>query len=148
MNKAIICHWVSKHMTGYWWRLSGLNLETCPPRSAISGRWCPINEGYNARKIPKGGNQNPYIEEQTTQWPKEKVQKDKQRPTKHTHRTKDRVTRTPLKTWDELYCSGRVSSYLLVCFFNAFNKIPKIFLLESLMVYNGLLFIPLFNSLS
>jgi len=34
-------------------------------------------------KIPKRGNQNPYIEEeQTTQWPKEKVQKDKQRPTK------------------------------------------------------------------
>jgi hypothetical protein len=30
-------------------------------------------------KIPKGGNQNLYIEEQTTQWPKEKVQKDKQR---------------------------------------------------------------------
>ena len=29
---------------------------------------------------------NPYIEEeQTTQWPKEKVQKDKQRSTKHTH---------------------------------------------------------------
>ena len=28
------------------------------------------------------GNQNPYIEEQTTQWPKEKVQKDKQRFTK------------------------------------------------------------------
>jgi hypothetical protein len=38
-------------------------------------------------KIPKG-NQNPYIEEQTTQWPKEKVQKDKQRSTKHTHKTK------------------------------------------------------------
>jgi hypothetical protein len=33
----------------------------------------------------KRGNQNPYIEEQTTQWPKEKVQKDKQRSTKHTH---------------------------------------------------------------
>ena len=31
-------------------------------------------------------------EEQTTQWPKEKVQKDKQRTTKHTHKTKDRVT--------------------------------------------------------
>ena len=44
------------------------------------------------------GNHNPYIEEeQTTQWPKEKVQKDKQRPTRHTHNTKDRVTRTPLK---------------------------------------------------
>ena len=32
-------------------------------------------------------------EEQTTpwRWPKEKVQKDKQRSTKHTHKTKDRV---------------------------------------------------------
>jgi bacterioferritin (cytochrome b1) len=28
----------------------------------------------------------------------EKEQKDKQRSTKHTHKTKDRVTRTPLKT--------------------------------------------------
>jgi hypothetical protein len=35
------------------------------------------------------GNQNLYIEEeQTTQWSKEKVQKDKQRSTKHTHKTK------------------------------------------------------------
>jgi hypothetical protein len=49
-------------------------------------------------KIPKGGNQNPYIEEeQATQWPKEQVQKDKQLSTKHKHKTKDRVTRTPLK---------------------------------------------------
>ena len=54
------------------------------------------------------GNQNPYIEEQTTQWPKEKVKKDKQRFTKHTHKTKDRVTRTPLKTAG--VNSGRVSS--------------------------------------
>ena len=61
-------------------------------------------------KIPKGGNQNPYIEEQTTQWPKEKVQKDKQLSTKHTYKMKDRVTRTPLKTGGELRCSGRVSS--------------------------------------
>jgi len=44
------------------------------------------------------GNQNPYIEEQTTQWPKEKVQKDKQRSTKYTYKTKDRVTWTQLKT--------------------------------------------------
>ena len=34
---------------------------------------------------------NRYIEEQTTQWPKEKVPKDKQQSTKHTHKTKDRV---------------------------------------------------------
>ena len=44
-------------------------------------------------KIPKG-NQNPYIEEEhTTQWPKVKVQLDKQGSTKHTHKTTDRVTR-------------------------------------------------------
>ena len=62
-------------------------------------------------KIPKGGNQNPYIEEeQTTEWPKEKVQKDKQRSTKHTYKTKDRITRTPLKTGGELMCSSRSSS--------------------------------------
>ena len=57
------------------------------------------------------GYQNPYIEEeQTTQWPKEKVQKDKQRSTKHTYKAKDRVTRTPVKTGDELRYSGRVGS--------------------------------------
>ena len=69
-------------------------------------------------KIPKG-NQNPYIEEeqttqwpeeeeQTTQWPKEKVQK--QRSVKYTYKTKNRVTRTPLKVGGELRCSGRVIS--------------------------------------
>jgi hypothetical protein len=36
--------------------------------------------------------------------------KDKQRSTKHTYKTKDRVTRTPLKTGDELRCSRRVGS--------------------------------------
>ena len=60
-------------------------------------------------KIPKGGNQNQYIEEeQTTQWPKEKkCKKDGQRSTKHIHRTKDQVTRTPLKTGGE----SRVKHY-------------------------------------
>ena len=59
-------------------------------------------------KIPKGGNQSLYIEEeQTIQWPKEKVQKDKQRSTKHAQTTKDRVT---LKTEGEPRCSGKVSS--------------------------------------
>jgi hypothetical protein len=38
-----------------------------------------VYENKKNLKIPKGGNQNPFIEEeQTTQWPKEKVQKDKQ----------------------------------------------------------------------
>jgi hypothetical protein len=36
--------------------------------------------------------------------------RDKQRSTKHTHTTKDRVTRTPLNIGDELICSGRVGS--------------------------------------
>jgi len=36
--------------------------------------------------------------------------KDKQRSTKHTYITKDRVTRTPQKTGGELRCSARVSS--------------------------------------
>ncbi len=58
--------------------------------------------------MPKG-NQNPYIEEeQTTQWPKERVQNDKQRSTKHTYKTKDRIS---LKTRGELRCCGRVSSF-------------------------------------
>ena len=56
------------------------------------------NRKHNGQKIPKG-NQNPHIEEgQTTQWPKEKVQTDKQRSTNITHKTKDGVTRTTLKT--------------------------------------------------
>ena len=56
-------------------------------------------------------NQNPYSEEeQITQWPKERGKKDKQRSTKHTYKIKDWVTRTPLKTGDELRCCWRVSS--------------------------------------
>jgi Zn-finger nucleic acid-binding protein len=56
------------------------------------------------------GNQNSYIEEQTTQWPKEKVQKDKQRSTKHTHKTDDRVTRTPIQT------RGAISAIMIKAF--------------------------------
>ena len=41
---------------------------------------------------------------------KSKGKNDKRRSTKHTHKTKDRVTQTPLKTGGELMCSGRVSS--------------------------------------
>ena len=55
------------------------------------------------------GNENPYIE-QITQRPKDKVHKDKQRSTKHSYKTKDRVPWTPLKTGSEFRCSGTVSS--------------------------------------
>ena len=62
--------------------------------------------------IYQRGKQNPYIEEeQTTQWQKEKVQKNKKRSTKYTHKTKDRVIWTPLKTGGERMCSGSVGSY-------------------------------------
>jgi hypothetical protein len=54
-------------------------------------------------KIPKGGNQNPYIEEeQTTQWPKEKVQTDKQRSTKHTNACR-KLTLFPTSKCDEYF---------------------------------------------
>ena len=55
-------------------------------------------------------NQNPYIEKQTKQMAKRKSTKGKKRSTKHTYKTKDRVTWTPLKTGGEHRCSGRVSS--------------------------------------
>jgi hypothetical protein len=48
---------------------------------------------------------------ESTTYSTEKGQKDKQRSTKHTHKTKDWVPRTPLKTGGELMCSGRVSSF-------------------------------------
>jgi hypothetical protein len=57
-------------------------------------------------------------EEQTTQWPKEKVQKNKQRSVKHTHKTKDRVTWTPLKTGGELWCSWKDFRNTYVWLFN------------------------------
>jgi hypothetical protein len=60
--------------------------------STISWQQYVIFRKYELKKslkLPKGGNQNLYIEEeQTTQWPKENVLKDKQRSTKHTHKTK------------------------------------------------------------
>jgi hypothetical protein len=51
------------------------------------------SEGTKLRRVWRyqRGNQNPYNEEKhITQWPKEKVQKDKQRYTKYTYKTKDR----------------------------------------------------------
>jgi hypothetical protein len=63
------------------------------------------------------GNQNPYIkEEQTTEWPKEKVQKNKQRYTKHTYKTKDRVKRTPLKTGVNSYSEKNVQQAVIIVF--------------------------------
>ena len=61
-------------------------------------------------KILKGNYKSYIEEEQTPQWPKEKLKKDEQRSIKHTHIAKDRVTRTPLKAGDEPRYSARVAT--------------------------------------
>jgi hypothetical protein len=84
-------------------------------------------------------NPNSYTsieEEQSTQWPKEKVQKDKQRSTKHTYKTKDRVTRTPLKSGGELRCSGRVISS---CSTSGLSKYIPIRIFRGLLLTRKLL---------
>ena len=55
----------------------------------INVKW--DNHQFQLRRVWKyqKGNHNPYIEEQTTQWSKEKGQQEKQRSTKHAHTTKD-----------------------------------------------------------
>ena len=61
-------------------------------------------------KIPKIYQNSEIKEGHKTQRSKQKEQKDKQRCGKYTHKIKDAVTRTPLKTWDEHRCPGMVSS--------------------------------------
>jgi hypothetical protein len=80
---------------------------------------------------------NPYIE-QTTQQPEEKAQMEKQRFIKHTHKNKDRVTRTPLKTKGELMCSGMVSSS---CFTSATRRVNLVTNPFKLYPYIAFLFL-------
>jgi hypothetical protein len=65
-------------------------------------------------KIPNGLSKS--VNWRSTNRSKEKGQQDKQRSTKHTHKTKHRVTRTPTKNWGEpefeLYFGG---CYLIIC---------------------------------
>ena len=69
-------------------------------------KWANLPLSLRRVWIYQRGKQNSYIdEEQTTQWPKETVQKDKQRSTKHTHKTKDRVkgTHTKYRGWTQVF---------------------------------------------
>jgi hypothetical protein len=59
---------------------------------------CLLTDRDKMRNLYRGHSIDASISKKTTQWPKEKVQKDKQRSTKLTYKTKDRETRTPLKT--------------------------------------------------
>ena len=49
------------------------------------------NRQPNGQKIPKGKSESVYRRRRDNTMAKEKVQKDKQGSTKHTHKTKDRV---------------------------------------------------------
>ena len=70
-------------------------------------------------KIPMG-----YIEEQTTQWPKQRIQKDKQWSTKLTYKTKDRVTLTLLKTLSNIVITFfHLSCICLLRFVDAVSNI-------------------------
>jgi hypothetical protein len=70
-----------------------------------------LYHGEKSLKITKGYPEsvNRKIEDRqtdNTMAKQKKIQKDKQRSTKHTHKTKTRVTRTPLKIRGELRCCG------------------------------------------
>jgi hypothetical protein len=61
-------------------------------------------------KIPKGSSEYAYHRRTYSTIAKRNNAKGQTTSTKHTHKTIDRVTRTPLKTGDKLRCSGRVGS--------------------------------------
>ena len=74
-----------------------------------------IYKQYNGqKKKDQGTNNDLQTEGQTIQWTKEKRPRDKQRSTKHTHKTKDRVTRTPLKSDIRILIAPLVSSKLFL----------------------------------
>ena len=74
-------------------------MYTC---SGVLGKW-------NSLKIPKGKSESVYRRRTDNV-----MAILKERSTKHTHKTKDRVTRTPLKTGGELRCSERLGSVVLI----------------------------------
>jgi hypothetical protein len=59
-------------------------------------------------EISKGHSESVYRRRTNNTMTKRKSTKGS---TKHTYKTKDRITRTPLKTGGKLRCSGRVSSF-------------------------------------
>jgi hypothetical protein len=70
-----------------------------------------FNFAFNCLKIWNGQSEGI----NTTQWPKEKRQKDKQLSTKHYTENRSSSNTNPTKTGGELRCSGKVSSYCPTC---------------------------------
>ena len=56
-----------------------------------------VQKDKKSVKIPKGQSEAVYRRRTDNTMAKRKSTKDKQQSTKHTYKTKDRVTRTPLK---------------------------------------------------
>jgi len=69
----------------------------------------------NKRLKIQRGNQKPQIEGHTTQWQKKKNKRTNYDLQNITQKTKDRATRTPLKTEVERRYSGRVGSLSSTC---------------------------------
>ena len=76
-------------------------------------------------KIPKGYSESVNRRRTDNTMAKEKGQQDKQPSTKHRHKTKNRVTRTPLKTGCELWCSGRVGGSWSTSVTRRANLVPN-----------------------
>ena len=75
-----------------------------PNDACISGRY-ELSFKFCLRRVWRyqRGNQNPNIEEvQTTQWPREKVQKDKQQSTKHTYKRSSKTNPTNYRWWTQV----------------------------------------------
>ena len=67
-------------------------------------------DGKKSLKIPKGQSETVYRRRIDNTMAKRKRTKGQTTIKKHTYKTKDGVTRTPLKTEAELGCPGRISS--------------------------------------
>ena len=70
----------------------------------------PKNRQHNGQKKKNRQHNGQKKKNRQHNGQKEKGQKEKQRYTNITHKTKDRVTRTPLKIGDEIKSSGMESS--------------------------------------
>jgi len=82
----------------------------CHRRQNVHQQWHRPSGSKNNLNIPNGHSESVYRRKTDTKWSKEKGPKDKEQSTKHTYKTKDRVTQTPLKNGDELRSSRRISS--------------------------------------
>ena len=91
------------------------NLNTSIPCDSViniprCNRYMSLINLKKRLKIPKRKSESVYRRRTDNTMAKRKCTKYKKRCTKPTYKTKDRVTRTPLKTGGELRFSGRVSS--------------------------------------